>query len=150
MVEKAEIEDEHICAEPQAGQGGLADLFGNSPLCIELMPENAQILRDKGYEVIEGDFLECDFPERFDRIVANPPFTKNQDIDHIRHMYKCLKKKGRIVSCASLSWKQGSQKKQVAFREWLEEIGAEVEELDGGEFKESGTNIKACIITINR
>ena len=116
------------------------------------MPENVANLCAKGYETAYADFLECTPMEfgKFDKIVANPPFTKNQDIEHISHMYSFLNHGGRIVSCASLSWKYGSQYKQKAFRDWLELINAEVEELEGGEFKESGTNIKACIITINK
>jgi hypothetical protein len=50
----------------------------------------------------------------------------------------------------SNSWRKGSQKKQEEFRQWLEDINAEVEEIEAGAFKESGTNISACIVIIDK
>jgi len=153
LVEMAEVMAFQVVLEPSAGQGAIADeilCYGGKVHCIELMPQNCAVLRRKGFEVQEMDFLSIPGEEAFDRIVANPPFTKNQDIDHIRHMYTHLAPEGRIVTCASLSWSFGSQKKQVAFKAWLMEVGAVITELEGGEFKSSGTNIKACIITIDK
>ena len=40
---------------------------------------------------------------KYDRIIANPPFTKNQDIDHVMQMWNFLKPGGRIVSIMSNS-----------------------------------------------
>jgi len=35
------------------------------------------------------DFLDYN-DENFDKIVANPPFSKSQDVKHILHMYELL------------------------------------------------------------
>lgn len=155
LVRMADISPGHTCLEPSAGQGAISDLIlkeAGSCTVIELMPDNIKILREKGWLPIEGDFLKHE-PESlglFDRIVANPPFTKNQDIDHIRHMYSMLKPGGKLVSVASKSWTHGSQKKQVSFRVWLDQVGATVSEVPAGTFKASGTSVGAVIIEINR
>jgi len=155
LIEMADIQTNHLCLEPSAGQGVISDLITeitNKCTVVELMPENIKVLSRKGYLPIEGDFLKMgvDTLGIFDRIVANPPFTKNQDIDHIRHMYIFLKSGGKLVSLASKSWTFGSQKKQVAFNKWLGEIGAIITEVPVGAFKESGTNISSVIIEINK
>jgi hypothetical protein len=155
LVMMADIQENHACLEPSAGQGGISDLMlakaGNC-VVVELMPENIKVLTRKGYYPMEGDFLEKK-PElfgAFDRIVANPPFAKNQDIDHIKHMYSLLKSNGKLVSIASKSWEFGSQKKQVEFRGWLDEVGAEITEIPAGAFKESGTTVAAVIVQIQK
>ena len=158
MVDMANVTKVDHVLEPSAGQGAIADVICKNTshadiTLVELMPQNVKALERKGYEVIEADFLtlkdEDDFGI-FDVIIANPPFTKNQDIDHIRHMFSLLNEGGTIVSLASKSWTFGQQKKQVAFREWLDEIGAEITEVPAGAFKESGTNIAAVIIQIEK
>lgn len=156
MVELAEIDHTHSILEPSAGQGAIIKAI-NKKLphakvhCFELMPQNKSILEKiQTAEIVGEDFLAIDTEFEFDRIVANPPFTKNQDIDHIKKMYEVLKEGGRLVSVASPSWTFGSQKKQVEFREWLSEIGATVEELPEGTFKESGTSIRAMLIVIDK
>ena len=149
----AEISSFDIVLEPSAGRGALLEpLHKAKVFCVELMRENVKYLQDNEYLVTEGDFLEM-IPEelgKFDRIIANPPFTKNQDIDHVLHMYKFLADGGILVSVMSPSWTFGSQKKQVRFREWLSEINAEVIELDAGAFKESGTMVRSCIVKITK
>lgn len=168
LVELANIHSPDLLVlEPSGGQGAIvkAILEYEPRLCVhtyELMDINRAILEQiKNCIVLGADFLE-NYPINgnhassshsnltFDRIVANPPFNKNQDIEHIRAMYKRLNKGGRIVSVASNSWRNGGQKKQVQFREWLEEIGAIIEDVEAGTFKESGTNIATCIVIIDK
>ncbi|NCN66377.1 MAG: hypothetical protein GW898_10725 [Thiomicrospira sp.] len=155
LVELADIQESHTCLEPEAGQGAISDLILNKTAnctVVELMPENAKILTNKGYQPIVGDFLSMR-PEslgQFDRIVANPPFTKNQDIDHITQMYSMLKPGGKIVSIASRSWIRGQQKKQVSFQNWLEDIGATLTAIPDGAFSESGTAVGAVIVQIHK
>jgi 16S rRNA G1207 methylase RsmC len=43
-------------------------------------------LKGKPYDVVYGDFLEYGGQGgNFDRIIMNPPFSKQQDIKHIMH-----------------------------------------------------------------
>ncbi len=151
VQEKACVEDHHCVLEPSAGHGDLVEgLKKENVQCFELFEDNVKILQDKGYQVTSGDFLEILAQPVYDRILANPPFTKNQDIKHIKHMYEFLNASGRLVSIASKSWQTGQQKLQKEFRDWLEEVGGEVEEVEAGAFKESGTNIATVIITIDK
>lgn len=158
LVSRAYLKKGHNMLEPSAGQGAIVDaivrcLPNVQVDCCELMDINVNILSEhSSVRFICEDFLQIpkQYEGYYDRIVANPPFNKNQDIDHIRKMYACLKEGGRLVSVASKSWSIGSQKKQVLFREWLNEVGATTEEIENGSFKESGTLVGGIIISIDK
>jgi hypothetical protein len=173
MVALANIEEGDIVLEPSAGQGAIIKaIYRAFPRTMngpndkpsvavdyyELMELNQKILSDKVIDKSRTSFLGPDFladseplqPGGYHKIVANPPFTKNKDIDHIYQMYKFLRLGGTIVTIASLSWTFGSQKKQVQFREWLKEINAHWEELPENTFKESGTSVRTVLIMINK
>ncbi len=155
LVELADVQkDDEIC-EPEAGQGSIIKsiqrVLGNDKKVFgyELMPENQKVLKDiKNFVLLGEDFLTC--TKKFDKIVANPPFNKNQDIQHIMKMWDCLKDEGRIVTIASKHSQISTNKKEVNFQNWLKEVGAEIQELPEGEFKESGTNTASVIIVINK
>jgi hypothetical protein len=152
LVDMAGISIGHAVLEPSAGQGAISNIMRditNDCTVVELMPENVKALKRQGYDVISGDFLEFT-GHSFDRIVANPPFTKNQDIDHILHMFSLLKPGGKLISIASKSWVTGNQKKQVAFREWLDMNGAVVTNIPAGAFKDSGTSISSVSVEISK
>lgn len=130
--------------EPSAGEGALADAaraVGAQVLAIENHAPSAQILRDKGYEVIERDFLSLVPAEigLFDAVIANPPFTGNQDIAHVTHMWRFLRPGGVLVSLLSPGWRSGRAKAQREFREFTEKDHAQVEDLPAGSFKTAGT-----------
>lgn len=154
LVELAEIGGGTIL-EPSAGQGAIVKAIHREGRFrkiygFELMPLNQAILQKiDGFELLGSDFLtECN--RQFDRIIANPPFAKNQDIDHILKMYECLAPGGRLVSIAGIHWRHSNNKKEKTFREWLEDVNAEIEDVAAGEFKESGTTVATVIITIDK
>ena len=153
MITKASLKKTDVVLEPSAGQGAIVDrimsMVKKVDMC-ELMPENRQILEKKGYEILWGDFTSLNEDCKYDKIIANPPFTKNQDIDHVLKMFKHLKPGGRIVAIMSPSWVNGSQKKQVEFREWLVKMGASYEAIEEGAFKKSGTGIKTYMVVIDK
>ena len=66
------------------------------------------------------------------------------NVKRIQH----LARKGILITIMSPHWTFANEKKCVAFREWLDSIGAEVEALDAGLFKESGTNVKTMLVSI--
>ena len=151
LVDLAVIHPGMDVLEPSAGQGAISNIvegLGANCTVVELMDQNIAALKRQGYYVLKGDFLTMSGLGPFDRIVANPPFTKNQDIYHIKHMFTLLKPGGKLVSMASLSWTFGSQKKQVAFREWLAAVGGIYTVVEAGAFKVSGTNISSVIVEI--
>ncbi len=157
LVSYSNIKDSHKILEPSAGQGAIIDAIRrkipNVPVdCFELMPLNQTFLKKiEGVNILGSDFLtETSFRAEYNTIIANPPFSKNQDIDHIYRMYEVCKKGGRIVTIASKHWQMSNNKKEVQFKNWINEIGAEVIEIEAGKFKESGTAIATVIIIINK
>lgn len=148
--------ESHTILEPSAGQGALVKAVRRLSLtqtidCYELMPINQTILKEVPAINLVGDnFLESDLTEKYDRIIANPPFSKNQDITHIQAMYNRLKPGGRLVSVASTHWQHSSNKREKEFRAWLKEKAATVFPVEAGNFKESGTMIPTVIIVIDK
>ena len=157
MFIRAQITSDHAVLEPSAGQGAIIAIINKVthaiPDCYELMEINRIMLAKSGlkYNLLGADFLQHGQTSnrRYDHIIANPPFTKNQDIDHVYHMYHFLKVGGRLVSIVSESAINGSQKKQLEFRKWLMDKGAIIHKVPKGTFKESGTMVGAAMIIIN-
>ena len=155
LVELAAIEQHDTILEPSAGQGAIIKAINKVcdvvPDCFELMDVNTVILNKSGlrFNLIGDDFFKHN-GKTYSKIIANPPFTKNQDIDHLKEMYECLSRGGRLVCITSESWVNGSQKKQVEFKEWLDELDAEVIDIEKGSFKESGTMVGGKIVVINK
>jgi phospholipid N-methyltransferase len=155
----------HTCVlEPSAGRGAIVDVLlseehfpiGNVTM-VEKDPLHRIYLKQQIDEAwntkakLEDctDFLEYDIPEFISVILANPPFNKNQDIDHILKMYDGLHH-GTIVTLASKHWELSDNKKERFFRKWLKVVGAEVTPIDQGAFKESGTMIATNLIVIKK
>lgn len=109
MVRNADINSPDLMVlEPSAGQGAIVNEIlkaerGLIVHCFELMDINRTVLsKIKDCVILGNDFLTETEPfHRFDRIIANPPFAKNQDIDHIYKMWEVLKPGGKIVTIAS-------------------------------------------------
>lgn len=151
LVEFAEIKDSDIILEPSAGQGAIVELFPkeNKYILIELNQNNCDILRNKGFEVLNKDFLETD-NMKVDKILMNPPFSKQQDVDHIIHAYDILKEGGILVSIVSESPFFRENKKSIMFRKFLDKTKAEVFNMPKGSFKDSGTMVNTKIIKIKK
>lgn len=141
--------------EPSAGDGAIADVArarGAEVVTIENWQPNVLKLKEKGYAVIEKDFLTVDVEGigKFDAIIANPPFSKNQDIDHVMHMWQFLKPEGVLSSVISATAIDGKQKKQLEFQQFLDEHDAVIESVPSGEFKESGTSVATYQICVKK
>lgn len=137
--------------EPSAGEGALADedrAAGADVLAVEIHGLSAQILRDKGHDVRECDFLSLSPDEigLFDAIIANPPFRRDLGVVHVNHMWRFLRPGGVLVSLLSPGWQTGRTRVQREFRDFAEAMGASVETLAAGAFKASGTNVSVLRI----
>lgn len=155
LVYLADIKQDDAILEPSAGQGAIIKAINKAtsitPDCYELMDTNISILKKTG---LNFNFLGANFfnnnGKKYSKIIANPPFTKNQDIEHLQVMYNLLKMGGRLVCITSESWANGSQNKQVDFKNWLDEMDVEIVDIEKGSFKESGTMVGGKIIIINK
>lgn len=168
MVELAEVKQSDWILEPSAGNGQIIRaiqrvLPQKSVTCYELLEENCQELyKIKGAELMAKDFfslhkiVKYDGNNRpipkagFDKILMNPPFSKHQDIAHVQHAHQFLADGGRLVAIMSCHPFWASHKIDVAFREWIEEVGATVEDIPSGEFSESGTEISTKLVVIDK
>lgn len=148
LVELADIKEWDMVLEPSAWQGAIAVEIPERLCCeidvCELNQENASILIDKWFPPVHSDFLE--YNAMYDKIIMNPPFSKNQDVKHILHAYECLNDWGRLVSIASSS----IQTKETKLHKELMELDPEFIEVDDWAFKESWTMVNTFIVIINK
>ncbi|HEC65322.1 MAG TPA: class I SAM-dependent methyltransferase [bacterium] len=162
ITELADMKDGMTVLEPSAGHGAILDEIDKAldirVICIEIDEEKCIILREKGYEVECGNFLEFSpFAKDmnyciggFDRVVMNPPFTKGQDATHILHAYdEMLNDGGCLVSVVSSSVTFNQQKKYQRVRELVEQNG-QIINLPSSSFKESGTNVETVLVCITK
>lgn len=145
LVSLAEIRDEETVLEPSAGRGRIAGLIKECH-CIELNEDNYNYLVINNFNVVGRNFME--FHARlYDVIIANPPFTKQQDIDHVNHMMNFAIR--RVVSVMSASVLFRDNEKTRKFRNRIEKFGGTFKELPDKTFAESGTNVKACVVCVD-
>ena len=119
---------------------------------VEINPRLRDLLVLKNYRVMAFDFLEFENDQEapYDRIVMNPPFERQQDLDHIRHAYKLLAPGGILVSVLSPSFEFRSDRKSTEFRTWMREVNAKWENLPDGAFKASGTGVSTRLLVVER
>lgn len=159
MCDMAELDIHSYVLEPSIGKGDLADVIYSrgveSIFGIELNCDMKKYLTEKPYTSITGvNFLEFaegeNIRHEWTHVIMNPPFSKQQDIDHILAAYNLLNAGGILVSVVSPSPFFRTNKKSVEFREWLEKVNAEIVDIPEGAFKGSGTMIRTHIIKIKK
>lgn len=155
IIDLADVQQDQRVLEPSAGNGALAEAAqeaGGAVVCCEINGALREILTVKGFTVIAADFMDWEPRPVQDRIVANPPFERGQDRDHIRRMYDHLAPGGRLVSVCSTGPFFRTHTADVAFREWLDRVGAEVEDVEPGAFsgsdafRKTGVSVKLVLI----
>lgn len=154
LVSLANIRQGMLVLEPSAGQGTIAEavevILNRANIdCIELLPNNVKILAEKGFQVQQGDFLTMDPSPIYDRVIMNPPFERQQDIDHVFHAYKFLKPNGILVSIMSLGFTFRENKKSVAFRDFIALKGQWHKNLEES-FKVSGTLVNTVTAILKK
>ena len=153
MLEIAQLKPGMRVLEPSAGNGEIAEAIaskiGGSPDVIEINSDLREILRFKGFNLVDSDFLEFEPIMLYDAVLLNPPFS--EEISHIQKAYQCRHKQGILVSVASTKVLFRSTNKYQAFKSWLNQVGAEIEELPDGSFTKSRirtTEVATILITI--
>jgi predicted RNA methylase len=159
MVELADLTAGDRILEPSFGNGSiLRAIRSHIGICesigVEINPKMVADVKRDNYarEVFCADFLTCNGElGMFDRIVMNPPFTRGQDIAHVRHAYGMLNDGGRLVAITAPGWTFRNDKKHTEFREWVEALPAfECHDLDSGTFKESGTMVATKLVVMDK
>ena len=157
MVHHAQIEQFHKVLEPSAGSGAILDeleTWGPENIevtCYEINCTLTNILEAKGYPVHGSDFERAkESDRRFDRVLMNPPFEGQKDVEHVLLAFDLLESGGRLVSVMSASPFFRNNAKSKSFREFLEEHGGEVVDLPEGSFKESGTGVNSKLVIIDK
>lgn len=126
--------------------------WDNAVDCIEIQPHLAHQLEAEGIyaRITCADFLQVQpDPDRlYDRVVMNPPFDRERDIDHVVHALEFLKPDGCLVAIMSAGTEFRETRKSIAFRKLMEEMNAKFEDLPPGSFAEVGTYVNTLIVRV--
>lgn len=155
LIKRAEIKPGMFCLEPSAGGGNivkqLVDIVGRDMVvCYDINQTCVDLLRKEGYRAHLDNFIEKKaIPDSYERIVMNPPFSRQQDIDHVVKALSYLKKGGILVSVMSAGVMYRQNKKTKNFWKLLSNKYDYVKwELPEDSFKASGTKVKTIAIKV--
>ena len=155
MIALAGIKQGDRVLEPSAGNGNIADAAAAAGAVVdvvEISPQLQDILKAKGFNLVDTDFMSYQPEQPYDAIVMNPPFSNRLDAAHIMRAYEMVKSGGSLVAIAGEGVFFGSDKKAAEFRDWLEKVGATDEKLEEGTFKDTsllattGANARMIVI----
>lgn len=154
VIELANIRPGMDVLEPSAGIGNIVRgivAAGGVPHAFEIDDRRRSLLTATGLlslPAAKGDFLTFPAEPSFDRVVMNPPFAGQVDIDHVLHAAKFLKPGGRLVSVMSASITFRGNSKASGFRDFVEGHNGATEMLPDNAFAASGTAVKTCIVSL--
>lgn len=140
--------------EPSAGTGNLAQRCVEAGAiidCVEVHPDRARGLAGSKRirRVVMGDFLALQpGPELYDRVVMNPPFDRERDIDHVMHALGFLKPDGFLTAIMSAGTEFRETRKSRAFREMMASKNAVWRDLPPGSFASVGTYCNTIILRV--
>ena len=158
MAQLAGVEPGARVLEPSAGNGNLADAAkaaGAAVDTVEVSDALRKILEAKGHTLAGRDFDSFE-PEggQYDAVIMNPPFSNRQDAAHIMRAWDMVRPGGKLVAIAGEGVFFGSDAKAQAFRDWLDEHGADVEKLPAGTFEDKSllatTSANARLIVLQK
>lgn len=128
--------------------------LANHVECVEIQPALAQGLQDQRLyaRVYNQDFLTLSpgTTRLYDRVVMNPPFDRERDIDHVTHAMEFLKDDGYLTAIMSAGTQFRESRKALAFRALMEKLGATWRDLPAGSFAETGTYVNTVVVTFRK
>ncbi|MES0071898.1 DUF4942 domain-containing protein [Mesorhizobium sp. M0058] len=126
--------------------------FDNHVDCVELQPALAGALQAQGLyrKVYATDFLSLrpSVTGLYDRIVMNPPFDMERDIDHVVHALDFLKPDGCLAAIMSAGTEFRETRKAIAFRALIEKMKGQFRDLPPGSFAEAGTYVNTVTVKL--
>jgi predicted RNA methylase len=168
LCDRAELRPGMLVLEPSAGEGALvraairacpeltiAAVEPLDSLMVKLCArEVASGIRNGGLNPVRGDFLLMEigrtWSEPFDRVLANPPFSKRQDIKHVTHALQFLKPGGILVAIMSAGVRYRDDKIGREFRALVERNQGEFWDNPENSFAESGTSVRTCMVRLRK
>lgn len=153
VIALACIEPGMAVLEPSAGIGNIAkaaERAGGVVTAIEVDAKRCAMLSGVPKLTAHNhDFLQSTPSRHFDRVVMNPPFAKQADIQHVLHAAKFLKQGGRLVSVMSAAVMFRENRLATEFRAFVDAHGGSFERLPDRAFEESGTSVNTCIVSFS-
>ncbi|MGY8666184.1 DUF4942 domain-containing protein [Bradyrhizobium sp. UFLA05-109] len=120
--------------------------------CVEIQSSLAEALRGEGLfrRVLACDFLSLkpDASSLYDRVVMNPPFDRERDIDHVMHALTFLKPDGFLIAVMSAGTEFRETRKARAFREHMKRLNARWDDLPAGSFAPVGTHVNTITLRV--
>lgn len=160
FVALADPQPDECVLEPSCGEGALvAAILRRQPkrLVAFDIDEPALDFARREYARFDDDFACVDFLGLSvqpwwvsDVVVMNPPFAKDQDIDHVMHAWEFVKPGGRLVAIMSPGWQTASRGKRQRFLAFVEGLGGEVLDVEPGAFKSSGTGVHTVMLRLDK
>lgn len=155
MLDKVQGSPDKVL-EPSAGKGNIIEKFrerfdrhcGRDVSAIEIDSELRACLRGKGIKVIDTDFLTYSGPDKYDLIIANPPFDDGE-----LHLIKAIDimYRGEIVfllNAETIRNPYTNSRKDLASK--LDKLGAEIEFIQGAfQTAERPTGVEVALVYIN-
>ena len=152
MIDYADLKYGMTVLEPSAGTGAIAykvkEITGSVD-CFELQEKNCQILQKMGIMAECCDFLTVEAKPLYDRVVMNPPFAKQQDIDHVTHALKAVKPGGKLVSIMSSGITFRQNRKTIDFLSLIEGHSKIINNPPNS-FKLSGTAVNTIMLIVDK
>jgi predicted RNA methylase len=131
--------------EPSCGKGNIVQAmidYGCTNIhAIDIRQECCDKVRPLINSARCADFLELKPKPMYRAIVMNPPFSKGQDIAHVRHAYDFLLTGGSLVAIMSPGFTFRGDGKFKAFAEWVKSVHGSWRDNPEGSFTASGTNV---------
>ncbi|MGJ0629652.1 DUF4942 domain-containing protein [Xenorhabdus bovienii] len=141
--------------EPSAGLGNLAKLAveaGGIVDCIEVHAERCVELENSRLfrRIMNTDFIsiEPNLETLYDRIIMNPPFEDERDIDHVVHALKFLKSDGLLVSIMSPGTEFRQRRKSGEFRDLMKSLNAQWSDLPEDAFASVGSHSNTILLKV--
>lgn len=159
LIEQARIDvaANMTVLEPSAGGGQLLRaikrIHGAAALylvdSVEIQGKHHKTLSALGDAVFITDFMAWAPESPFDRVVMNPPFAKQADVDHVTRAFGFLNPGGRLVAIMSPGWTFRENAKSKAFRKLVESQGS-YKNNPPAAFKCAGTNVNTVMVTLEK
>lgn len=154
LVQEAQLAPGMTVLEPSAGIGNIAIeaaaiVGAENVLTVELQACNVDVLKGLGFSPVQSDFLTYQPEGKVDRILMNPPFARQADIDHVLHAWSMIKKGGRLVAIMAASVTFRNNAKSVAFRNLVTSHGRMWDNPDGS-FKSVGTQVRTVTVVLDK